>query len=131
MRDNGGYFVGSDIDANKVAVARRNLDDAGLSGVSEVREGDALETLQDISVPVDLVFLDGWKDLYLAVLDLLTPKLSKGAVVLADNIYFPPMVRKTMKHYVAYMHDPANGFRSSTLKLGAGTEYSVFEGHTR
>jgi predicted O-methyltransferase YrrM len=131
MRDNCGHFVGSDIDANKVAVARRNPEDAGLSGVSEVRLGDALQTFRDLAAPVDLVFLDGWKDLYLPVLDLLTPKLCNGSVVLADNIYFPPMVRKTMKRYVAYMRDPANGFRSSTLKLGAGIEYSVFEGHKR
>src|SRR5579863_230306 len=41
MRDNGGSFIGSDIDANKVALARRNLDEAGLSSVSEVRAGDA------------------------------------------------------------------------------------------
>ena len=44
MRDNGGRFVGSDIEPGKVAVARRNLDEAGLSAVSEVREGDPPET---------------------------------------------------------------------------------------
>ena len=40
----------------------------------------------------------------------------------------PFFVRKTMAHYVAYMNDPANGFRSTTLPIGAGIEYSVFEG---
>jgi len=128
MRDNGGHFVGSDIESNKVAAARRNLDEAGLSAFSEVREGDALQTLQDLAAPVDMVFLDGWKDLYLPVLDLLKPKLRKGSVVVADNIHFPPMFRKTMKQYVAHMHDTANGFQSTTLPLGAGIEYSVFEG---
>src|SRR4029077_396085 len=65
MRDNGGRFFGSDIEAIKVAGARHNLDEAGLSEYSEVREGDALQTLRDLAAPVDLVFLDGWKDLYL------------------------------------------------------------------
>ena len=68
------------------------------------------------------------KDLYLPVLELLKPKLRKGSVVLADNILFPPGFRKTMAHYVAYTNDPRNGFQSTTLRLGAGIEYSVFDG---
>jgi predicted O-methyltransferase YrrM len=128
MRDNGGHFVGSEIEASKAAVARRNLDEAGLSPFSEVREGDAMQTLCELAAPVDLLFLDGWKDLYLPVLELLKPKLRKGSVVIADNILFPPGFRKTMARYVAYTNDPGNGFQSTTLKLGAGIEYSVFEG---
>jgi predicted O-methyltransferase YrrM len=128
MRDNGGRFIGSEIEASKVAVARRNLDEAGLLPFSEVREGDAMQTLGDLVAPVDLVFLDGWKDLYLPVLEMLKPKLRKGSVVIADNILFPPGFRKTMAHYVAYTNDPRNGFQSTTLRLGAGIEYSVFEG---
>lgn len=126
MRDNGGRFVGSEIDRSKAEVARHNLDEAGLSAFSEVREGDALQTFRDLAAPIDLVFLDGWKDLYLPVLELLKPKLRRGSIVFADNIYFPPMVRKTMTRYVAYMHDPSNGFQSTTLRIGAGIEYSVF-----
>jgi predicted O-methyltransferase YrrM len=128
MRDNGGRFVGSDIESGKVAGARRNLDEAGLAAFSEVREGDALQTLRDLAAPVDLVLLDGWKDLYLPVLDILKPKLRKGSVVVADNIRHPFFVRKAMARYVAYMRDPANGFQSTTLPIGAGIEYSVFEG---
>ncbi len=87
-----------------------------------------MQTLGDLAAPIDFLFLDGWKDLYLPVLDLLKPKLRKGSVVVADNILFPPMFKKTMKRYVTYMHDPANGFQSTTLPLGAGIEYSVFKG---
>jgi predicted O-methyltransferase YrrM len=128
MRDNGGHFVGSEIEVGKAAVARRNLEEAGLSAFSEVRDGDALQTFRDLAAPVDFVFLDGWKDLYLPVLELLKPKLRKGSVVVADNILFPPNFRKAMAHYVAYTQDPTNGFQSTTLPLGAGIEYSVFEG---
>ncbi len=128
MRDNGGLFVGSEIEPGKVAVARRNLDEAGLSAFSEVREGDALQTFRDLATPVDLALIDGTKELYLPVLEILKPKLRKGSVVVADNILQPFFVRKTMAHYVAYMHDARNGFRSTTLPIGAGIEYSVFEG---
>lgn len=124
MRDNGGRFVGSETEANKIAVARANLDRAGLSACSEVRAGDALETFQDLAGPVDLILLDGWKDLYLPMLKLLTPKLRKGSVVIADNIF---TFKTGLAPYVEHMQNPANGFRSTTLTLGEGIEYSVFE----
>jgi predicted O-methyltransferase YrrM len=121
-RANGGRFVGTEREPNKIAAARANLAAAGLDGVAEVRDGDALRTLADLPGPVDLVLLDGWKDLYLPMLQLLLPKLARRAAVLADNIFTFP---KELAPYVAFMRDPANGFESTTLPLGHGMEYSV------
>jgi predicted O-methyltransferase YrrM len=131
MRDNSGRFVGSEIEPSKVAVGRRNLDEAGLSDFADVREGDALQTLRDLAAPVDLVLIDGGKDCYLPVLEILKPKLRKGSVIVADNIRHPFIVRKTAARYVAHMRDPRNSFRSTTLPIGAWIEYSVFEGQRK
>lgn len=122
-RENGGRFIGTEMEANKIAAARANLAAAGLAGIAEVRAGDALQTLRDLEGPIDLVLLDGWKDLYLPVLQLLTPKLGQRAAVLADNIFTFP---KELAPYVAYVRDPKNGFESLTLPLGHGLEYSVY-----
>jgi len=121
-RENGGRFVGTEIEPNKISAARANLLSAGLSDVSEILAGDARETLRDFERPIDLLLLDGWKDLYLPVLQLLRPKLRKRSVVFADNIFTFP---KALAPYVAYMRDPRNGFESMTLPLGHGLEYSV------
>jgi predicted O-methyltransferase YrrM len=126
VRDNGGgRVIGSELEANKHATAEANLREAGLADVAEVRLGDALQTLRDVPGPVDLVFLDGWKDLYQPVLDLLTPKLRPGAVVLADNIR---TFRKSLRPYVERMQAPGGAFVSSTLAISDGVEYSVFRG---
>ena len=125
MRDLGGRFIGSEMVPTKLAAARRNLEEAGLDGVAEVREGDAMKTFADLPAPVDLVLLDGWKDIYLPMVRMLTPKLRKGSVVCADNIH---TFRKDLAPYVAHMNDPRNGFRSMTLPLGSGLEYSIYEG---
>jgi predicted O-methyltransferase YrrM len=122
MRDLGGRFIGSEMVPAKIAAARANLAAAGLAQVSEIREGDAMKTFADLAPPIDLVLLDGWKDLYLPMLALLRPKLRRGSVVCADNIY---TFKKDLAPYVAHVRDPANGFRSTTLPLGAGLEYSV------
>jgi len=124
-RENGGRFIGTELEPNKLASARANLRDAGLSEIVEIRGGDARQTLADLDPPIDLLFLDGWKDLYLPILELMRPKLSKGAVVLADNIFTFP---KALAPFVDYVRDPQNGFESTTLPLGHGLEYSVFAG---
>jgi predicted O-methyltransferase YrrM len=126
VRDNGGgRFIGTEKESNKVDGARRNLAEAGLETVAEVRGGDAMDTLAPLSGPIDMVLLDGWKDLYLPVLHLLTPKLRPGAVVMADNIY---TFKRGLKPYVDFVQASGNGFVSMTLPLADGFEYSVFLG---
>ena len=126
LRDNGGgQVIGSEIEPSKHAVANANLKEAGLEAWSEVRLGDALETLRDVPSPVDMVFLDGWKDLYLPVLEILKPQLRPGAVVVADNIF---TFRKGLRPYVEYVQSGENGFESTTLSISEGFEYSFYTG---
>jgi predicted O-methyltransferase YrrM len=125
-KDNGGgVVVGSEIEPSKHAKAEEHLREAGLDGFADVRLGDAMKTLADIEAPIDMVLLDGWKDLYLPILELLKPKLRPRAVVLADNIF---TFRKALRPYVAYVQSGANGFVSSTLDISDGFELSVFTG---
>jgi predicted O-methyltransferase YrrM len=123
LRDNGGgRVIGTEIEPSKHARALSHLREAGLSDHAEVRLGDARETLREVEGPVDLVLLDGWKDLYLPILKLLTPRLRPGAVVLADNIF---TFRKALRPYVDWMQSGRNGFVSTTLHVSDGFEYSV------
>ncbi len=123
LKDNGGgRVIGSELEPHKQATALRHLEDAGLAEFAEVRLGDALETLKSVPAPIDLILLDGWKDLYRPVLDLLAPKLRRGGVVLADNIF---TFRADLAPYVAHMQSNRAGFVSTTLSIGEGFEYSV------
>lgn len=126
VKDNGGgVVIGSELDASKHAKAEAHLREAGLEAFSEVRLGDALQTLADVAAPVDLVLLDGWKDSYLPVLELLQPKLRPRAIVLADNIF---RFKRALRAYVEYVQSGTNGFVSSTLDIADGFELSVFTG---
>jgi predicted O-methyltransferase YrrM len=88
-----------------------------------VRLGDALETLRTVPAPIDMVLIDGWKDLYLPVLKLLEPSLRTGAVVLGDNIF---TFKRDLQPYVDYVQSGENGFESTTLHISDGFEYSVY-----
>jgi predicted O-methyltransferase YrrM len=123
LRDSGGGLViGSELESSKVAKATQNLAEAGLSQFVEIRAGDALQTLRDTGGTIDLLFLDGWKELYLDVLHLAEGSLRQGSVVLADDLDIAP---DQLAPYLDYVRNPANGFVSVTLPLGDGIEYSV------
>jgi predicted O-methyltransferase YrrM len=108
VRDNGaGRVVTTELSAHKVAVASANFADAGLDDVITVLHGDAMQTLASIEGPVQFVLLDGWKDLYTQVLQLLEPRLAPGALIVADNTSMPGLAP-----YLDYVRDPANGYLS-------------------
>jgi predicted O-methyltransferase YrrM len=121
LRDNGGgLLVGTELETGKVAKAAQHVAEAGLSQMVEIRAGDALQTLRHFSGDIDLLFLDGWKGLYLDVLHLVSGNLHEGSVVLADDLDIAQVAP-----YLDYVRNPASGFVSVMLPLDEGIEYSV------
>lgn len=125
IKDNGGGIViGSEIEKAKVAKAQENLEEAGLSDYVEIREGDAQKTLANPGGVVDMLLVDGYKDLYLSIVTMLIPFLRIGSVILGDNVT-TPILKESLASYVAFMNDPKNGFCSVTMPFKDGLEYSV------
>src|SRR6201999_4480372 len=85
-----GRLVSLEIDADRAEVARANLAAAGLSGVTEVRVGPALETLpalaQEGGAPYDLVFIDADKERTPDYLSWALRLTARGGVIVADNV---------------------------------------------
>jgi predicted O-methyltransferase YrrM len=84
-RGNRGRVTTLELAADKVALARSNLEAAGLAGVVDVVEGRAAETLATLPGPFDIVFLDADRPSYLTYLELVVPKLRSGGLLVADN----------------------------------------------
>jgi predicted O-methyltransferase YrrM len=122
--DAAAWVIGSEMETDKIAAATKNLQAAGLNDVASILQGDALETLETVEGPIDLVFLDGRKDLYLPVLKLLTPKLRKGAVILSDNIF---TFSKEVAGFLEHVRAGKNGFASAGLKISDGMEFSIYQ----
>ncbi len=108
VRDNGaGAVVTTELSATKIAAARKTFAETGLDDVITILEGDALSTLAAFEGPVDFVLLDGWKDLYLPVLELLEPRLSPGVLIVADNTN-----SAETQPYLDRVRNPDNGYVS-------------------
>ena len=126
VRDNGGgTVIGTEILPEKAEIARANFAEAGVSDLIDLRIGDARETLKDCGGSLDLVLLDGWKDIELEVLRLLQPQLRPGSLVFTDNIFTFEADNRDQRDYMA---DPRNGFRAVVLPLKDGMEAAVYTG---
>ena len=86
----GGRLVTLELEPRHAAVARANLDRAGLSGIVEIRVGPAQSSLDELLAqhegPFDFVFIDadkpGAADYFSTALELSRP----GSVIVIDNV---------------------------------------------
>jgi len=124
-KDMGGKVIGSEMEQSKAEKAIANIEEAGLSEHAEIRVGDAMETLKNIEGPVDLLFLDGWKDLYLPVAKMMQPKLRTGSLLLADNMQTFP---DELNSYLEHVNKPEGPFETVILPFESGLGYSLYTG---
>lgn len=85
-----GHVISLERDADKQALAKRNLARAGLLDRVDLRLGDATELVAQLEGTFDFVFFDADRLSAPQQLQLLLPKLETGALVLADNALSHP-----------------------------------------
>jgi predicted O-methyltransferase YrrM len=81
-----GRLVTCEIDPRHAAVARDNVARAGLSTVVDIRVGPALETLDGLEGPFDLVFIDADKENNAAYVRRALALTRAGGVIVVDNV---------------------------------------------
>jgi caffeoyl-CoA O-methyltransferase len=89
-----GRVVTCDIDEVAVAVARRYIARVAYGKKIEVRIGPALETMQTLTGPFDLIFIDADKANYLSYYQRALELLSVNGVILIDNVLWSGEVLK-------------------------------------
>jgi predicted O-methyltransferase YrrM len=121
-----------EIDHNTLTTARGFVSEAALPCRVVFHEGAALDVIPRLTGPFDFLFIDCVKSEYRQYLEMLLPKLERGAVVVCDNLLWKGRV-------AAGEHDvPTDALRAfnkwianhprlvtSILPLGDGTGVSV------
>jgi len=121
LRDNGsGHLVATEQCSDKALRATQHFEQAGLSDLIELRQGDAFETLHGVN-KIDMLLLDGWKPLYLPLLHQLEPVLSPRCLVVADDVISHSVY---LGPYLDYVRNRANGYISCEVPLDDGMELS-------
>ncbi|MBO9096858.1 MULTISPECIES: O-methyltransferase [unclassified Rhizobium] len=123
-RASGGRLITMELHAYKTDYARKMAERAGLDSFIDFKVGDAIEMISQLPDRIDFILLDLWKDLYVPCLEAFYPKLSRGAIIVADN-----MVRGgygDMKEYAARIR-AMPGISSVMLPVGSGLEVSRYD----
>jgi len=83
-------FVSIERFPEKLAQARQNLERAGLLSMVELIEGDATEIVRSLPPHFDCVFFDADRVSAPTQLEMLLPRLTSDALLLADNVLLHP-----------------------------------------
>jgi predicted O-methyltransferase YrrM len=124
VRDNqvkNGVVIGTEYEPEKVQIARAHFREARLSEFIELREGDLRQTLQDVGGPVDFMLVDIW-EVALPALELVSPSLRPGAIVVCDNT---AVDIDEYRDYFEFVNNPSNRFRTMTVPFRGGFELTV------
>jgi len=84
----GGELHTLEIDVASAAVARANFKKSKTENKIILHTGNALELLNKLDKPWDLVFIDADKTGYIDYYNVLLPKLKSGCLIMADNVLF-------------------------------------------
>jgi predicted O-methyltransferase YrrM len=81
----GGVLYTVESHAQRFEMAKANFEKAGVGEIVRQLKGHAPEILSSVEGTFDMAFLDATKMEYQSYVDFLYPKLSAGAIVIADN----------------------------------------------
>ena len=81
-----GHLITCDVDPKAEAIARRYFNESPHGHKIEVRMGPALETINTLSGPIDMVFIDADKGNYSNYYEACLPLVRPGGLIVADNV---------------------------------------------
>jgi predicted O-methyltransferase YrrM len=124
-----GQIITIDRERFKIDNAKKNFEEAGVSSLIKIRDGDARKVLHDIKEEFgknyfDFIFIDADKESYIEYFDLCLPLVRKGGMIGADNILLPERFNEMMVDYLSHVRSNPN-VQSVTIPIDNGEEITI------
>ena len=121
-----GQIITIDREQFKIDSATRNFEEAEVSSLITIREGEARKILHEIKEEFgenyfDFILIDADKESYIDYFDLCLPLVRKGGIIAADNNLFPERFNEIMADYLSHVRSNPN-VQSVTVPIDNGEE---------
>lgn len=124
---NSGHMITIEKNPSKIQRAQINFKQAGVSKLVTIKEGDALEILEELKnndERFDFIFIDADKENCMKYFKLAYAMLNQNGIIGTDNMSYPQKYQQEMQEYHQYISRLPN-VKTMTLDIGNGQEISI------